>query len=411
MVELLYLLHLLSVETFLEAREQSVVSYLSCVRYEREHGVVDVAIYGIEHLWHEQFAEAFALAVDVAVGTATEVYAFERASRIAALFEYALHAHLSAAVHEQRIAGLQLFDIVAFEVERRLQHRAFGCYGYELVVLVVERWSYSPRVAHREHLARPSESAHHVATVKVGHCGAQHVRHIHMVVDIARYVHAFESELLGINKVAFGFAVEAVAHQFEQSVTIAIDAREHTLREHLLEYLVDISHIEVAADAEVLSLPVVAAQERVYVCESFLSGRGVAQVSHVELSGEGQMVLCKLGIGEQFGRESGVLFLHASKYLGNGILAFGTLTEYVFCSGHSVEFYTCHSGTFLSAIVLFLHHQIELVECEHPRAVLLLIVFERLEQSYHCHTAFMFQRFHDTSIMCLNVFRLKIITV
>ena len=70
-----------------------------------------------------------------------------------------------------------------------------------------------------------------------------------MVVDIAGYVHAFESELLGINKVAFGFAVEAVAHQFEQSVTVAIDAWEHTLREHLLEYLVDISHIEVAADA------------------------------------------------------------------------------------------------------------------------------------------------------------------
>ena len=65
--ELLYLLHLLSVETLLEAREQSVVSHFGCVRYEREHGVADVAANGFEHLRHEQFAELFALAVDVAV--------------------------------------------------------------------------------------------------------------------------------------------------------------------------------------------------------------------------------------------------------------------------------------------------------------------------------------------------------
>ena len=65
--ELLYLLHLLSVETLLEAREQSVVSHFGCVRNERKHGVADVAANGFEHLRHEQFAELLALAVDVAV--------------------------------------------------------------------------------------------------------------------------------------------------------------------------------------------------------------------------------------------------------------------------------------------------------------------------------------------------------
>ena len=215
-----------------------------------------------------------------------------------------------------------------------------------------------------------------------------------MVVYISGDVHAFESELLGVNEVAFGFAVEAVAHQFEQSISVAVDAREHALREHLLEYLVDICHIEVAADAEVLSLPVVAAQERMDVCESFFSGRGVAQVSHVELSGEGQMVLCELGVGEQFGRESGVLFLYASEYLGDGVLAFGALAEHVFRSGHSIELHACHSGTFLSAVVLFLHHQIEFAEGIFVRAVLLLIVAEWFEQPHHGNAAFVFERFH-----------------
>ena len=225
------------------------------------------------------------------------------------------------------------------------------------------------------------------------------------------YLHSLESFGLCINIVAFSLAVESMTHQFEQRISVAVDTREHASRQHLLEYLVDISHIEVAADAEVLSLPVVAAQERMDVCESFLSGRGVAQVSHVELSGEGQMVLCELGVGEQFGRESGVLFLYASEYLGDGILAFCALAKHVFCSGHSIELHACHSGTFLSAVVLFLHHQIELVECEHPRDVLLLIVFERLEQSYHCHAAFMFQRFHDASIFVVFLLKITVVRV
>ena len=40
------------------------------------------------------------------------------------MFEYALHAHLSATAHEQRVAGLQLLYVCTFEVERSLQHGA-----------------------------------------------------------------------------------------------------------------------------------------------------------------------------------------------------------------------------------------------------------------------------------------------
>ena len=39
------------------------------------------------------------------------------------------------------------------------------------------------------------------------------------------------------------------------------------------------------------------------------------------------MILCELGVGEQFGRESSVLFLYASEYLGDGVLAFGALRQ------------------------------------------------------------------------------------
>ena len=55
----------------------------------------------------------------------------------------------------------------------------------------------------------------------------------------------------------------------------------------VFKHLVDVCHIEVAAQAEVLCPPVVSTQERMDILQSSFVCGGIAQVSHIQLTGEG----------------------------------------------------------------------------------------------------------------------------
>ena len=137
-----------------------------------------------------------------------------------------------------------------------------------------------------------------------------------------------------------------------------------------LEDLLDVGHIEVAAQTEVLGTPVVTAQEGVYKCQSTLARCRIAQVTH-----------------QQFARH---LLRHTTEYLGNGVLALGLLTEHILRASLVLQTDGGNTGTFLSAVVLLLHHQIQLVEPVGPRTVFLLVVVQRLQQANHRHTTLMF---------------------
>ena len=94
-------------------------------------------------------------------------------------------------------------------------------------------------------------------------------------------VSAFQSFCFSFDKETFHFSVQAMPHQFECDVGVAVDARRLSLPDHLREYLVNVRHVEVAAKTEVLCPPVVTAQERVNVLQAALACRAVAQVSHI----------------------------------------------------------------------------------------------------------------------------------
>ena len=72
----------------------------------------------------------------------------------------------------------------------------------------------------------------------------------------------------------------------------------------------------------------------------------------------------------------------------------GTLAEHVFLARMSMEFDNSHSGAFLTAVVLLLHHQIKLSNAIGIGAVFLFVVFQRAAQPNHDNAAFMFERFH-----------------
>ena len=145
----------------------------------------------------------------------------------------------------------------------------------------------------------------------------------------------------------------------------------------VMEHLVNVGHVEVAAQGEVARPPVVAAQERMHILQSALAGGGVAQVSHEQR--------CLLGGGA---------LSDAAEYLSDGILALGTLAEHIFLTGRSVKTYERHAGALLTAVVLFLHHKVELVKAIAASAIFLAVIFQRLKQAYHSHAALMLQLFH-----------------
>ena len=185
-------------------------------------------------------------------------------------------------MHDECLACRQLFNVIATEVEGRLQYGTLAGDAGDFVVPIEEGWPYAPRVAHGEHLAAARHATHHVASVVVGHRGAQYICHLNVVFDVMGDVYAFQSFFLSFDKETFNFSIQAMSHQFQCDVGIAVNAWRLSLSGHLREYLVDVRHVEVAAKTEVLCPPVVAAQERVNVLQAALACRAVAQVSHIE---------------------------------------------------------------------------------------------------------------------------------
>ena len=113
-------------------------------------------------------------------------------------------------------------------------------------------------------------------------------------------------------------------------------------------------------------------------------------MSHIQFAGKGQAGRSMCGIREEFGRGSSKLSVYGGEDLCDGIGAFCLLAKHIFVARLGVEFDTGHTSPLLTAVVLFLHHEVEFVKSVHPRAILLLIVGEGLEESDHGDAAFVF---------------------
>ena len=78
-----------------------------------------------------------------------------------------------------------------------------------------------------------------------------------------------------------------MAHQLEHDIAVAIDTGALALTGKFGEDFLDVSHVKVTTQAEVLGPPVITAQERVYVRQPALACGRVSEVAHVELAGKG----------------------------------------------------------------------------------------------------------------------------
>ena len=179
---------------------------------------------------------------------------------------------------------------------------------------------------------------------------------------------------------ALHLAVEPVSHIFQQEERVGGAARVLPLLGEHFEDLVVVGHAEVATEQQVLGAPVVAAHEGVQVFHAALAGSGVAQMTHIDLSGIGQPALGKVRVltcAVVAVVEHTAVSL--AEHLGDGILAQGTFAEDVLFARLRTHLQAGYSCALLTAVLLLLHHQIELAHRVHPRPVLLLIPAERLQ--------------------------------
>ena len=267
-----YLFCLLLVEVVLETVEHAVESHFGGIGNEGEDGISRLAVDGIVDGLHELLAKFLSLLIDVAVGTTTEINALKRALGISFSGYDFLDRTPSVLIDNQRMAGWQFDDILTFQAKRCLQDGALAGQHDDFVVHVIECRTNAPGVAKGKHLAASRESAHHIAAIEIRHRGLQDVRHLDMVFNIACYRRVLESLLLGFHEVALHLAIQTVPHQLEGDVGITVDARALALVGNLLEDLVDVGHVEVSAEAEVLGPPIVSAQKRMYIRKATLAG-------------------------------------------------------------------------------------------------------------------------------------------
>ncbi len=204
-------------------------------------------------------------------------------------------------------------------------------------------------------------------------------------------IRMFQSLILGFHEIPFHFPIQTMPHQFEHDITIAIDARTLSLFGKIVEYLLDIGHVEITAKAKILRLPVVAAQERMYETQTSFSCRTITQVAHVHLTGERKRLTCIRSVSQLFGRQSIIVLVYSTEDFRDGIATFRPFTKHILITGFSIQFNACQTSPFLTTVMLFLHHQVEFVEAKHPRTILPLIILQRFQQSDHGHTALVLQ--------------------
>ena len=90
------------------------------------------------------------------------------------------------------------------------------------------------------------------------------------------------------------------------------------------------------------------------------------------------------------------------KNLCYGILALGTLAQHILLANGSIEIDAGYASTLLSAVVLFLHHKVELVHSPPGGVVFFCVICYWLFQANHRYATFVLQLFHYSEQALMN---------
>jgi hypothetical protein len=127
---------------------------------------------------------------------------------------------------------------------------------------------------------------------------------------------------------------------------------------------IDISQVEIPRHDKVFGLPVVASQNRVEQFDPLFAERAVSKVPHEEFTGKFGMIFQPVRIIQQTRILLADVIDAAVDGLENickGCTCIRTRPVYEFMSRGEVEFHAGDAGAVLPAVMLLLHHQVQLL--------------------------------------------------
>ena len=213
--------------------------------------------------------------INVEITTATKINALKRASSLLFCSVDMFQTYSAVLTCQQGFARLKLVDFLHRHIEHRLNDRTLRGKHEDFIVQIPESGADAPWITKGKRLTAASYSAHHVATIPIATARAKHVGDVYPL-------------LYGVGKVKSGlafratyiiytlhFTVQSVTYLLQKDMSVSVFTWMLTISHYALEYLIDVSQIEIATESKVFRSPVVATKERVNVVKSALSRSGI----------------------------------------------------------------------------------------------------------------------------------------
>ena len=105
-----------------------------------------------------------------------------------------------------------------------------------------------------------------------------------MILNISCDIFIGKIQFLSLNKVPFYFSIKPVPHEFKHDIRITIDTRALSLKRQFLKDLINICHVKVSTETEILCLPVISSKKRMYIRDSAFACCTIPKMSHIQLT-------------------------------------------------------------------------------------------------------------------------------
>ena len=253
----------------------------------------DITVNSLTDAFCQLLTQRLALLIYIAVTSSAEVDALEGTSFLHTGLKYLSEAHFSVATHGESLSRSQLLYLIGLQVEGSLYHRTLTGQHYNFLIAVPESRSQSPRITHAEHLTASGEAAYHITTVKERRTRVQNIAHVDILLYEVGDVQAFKLSVQSDVIHALALSVQSVSHQFQHHISVAVDAGVMTFGHYLIEHIIGVGEVEVAAQTQVLGLPVVSAHEGMHIRKATLAGRRIPEVAHIYITSKWQILLHK----------------------------------------------------------------------------------------------------------------------
>ena len=235
-------------QVLVHALDHAVVSDFGGIGDEGEDRVLEIPTDGTQDGRGELLAEGLALPVNISVTASGEVDALEATSLVLLRGNDLLGAHLGGAVHQERLTGKELGDLLCRDVHHRLDDGTLRGKDDDFVIDIIEGGTDAVRVPHGVALATARLATHDEAPIPERCRLTQDIRQVDALLDVVGDIHAFEPLRSALDEEALYFTVETMPELLQEDVHVGDVAWVLSDGRDRLEDVSHVRQVEVPTD-------------------------------------------------------------------------------------------------------------------------------------------------------------------